>query len=85
LVLRQAITIIEGKIIFENAFPDVGTRAIWKRKALLEAATYVMNMPNTAAQRKYVVIKNRLKEDSEYVSELSKVVRDLFLQSLYVN
>ncbi|KAF8328024.1 hypothetical protein F5887DRAFT_1083333 [Amanita rubescens] len=74
LVLRRAITIIEGQIIFENAFPDLGKRAIWKRKALLEAVSYVMHMPNTAAQRKYVAIKDRLKEDSEYVSELSKVL-----------
>ncbi|KAF8351510.1 hypothetical protein F5887DRAFT_1069211 [Amanita rubescens] len=74
LVLRRAITIVEGQIIFENAFADLGRRAVWKRKALLEATSYVMNMPNTAAKRKYVIIKNRLKEDSEYVSELSKVL-----------
>jgi len=85
LVLRRAITIIEGQLIFENAFPDLAQRAVWKRKALLDATAYVMNMPNTAARQKYVAIKYRLKEDSEYVSELSKVVRDPFRSFLYVN
>ncbi len=49
LVLRQAIKIVEGRIMFENSFPDITEHMVWKHKALLEATSYVMNMLNTAA------------------------------------
>ena len=75
LILRQAIAIIEGKLIFEHSFPDLATRAIWKRKALLKAITHIMNMPTTVAQGSYGTFKSRVREDADYVNDLSKVVR----------
>lgn len=65
--------------MFENSFPDITARAVWKRKALLEAASYVMNMPNTATRQRYPIIRDRIREDSEYTNDLSKVVRGSFL------
>ena len=74
LILHQAITIIEAKLIFEHSFPDLATRAVWKRKALLNAITYILSMRNTVARGTYNAFKGRAREDPNYVNDLSKVV-----------
>lgn len=72
-VIRRAIYFIEEFIVFENAFPDLATRATWARKSLLKAVNDLAQSKLTDYDR-YLVIKKRLKEDLEYVRSLSAVV-----------
>jgi hypothetical protein len=76
LILRQAIFIVEGQIIFDHPFPDLADRAILKRKALLNAISFILSNPATHARETYKVIKQRVKADATYSYELTKVVCD---------
>ena len=77
--IRKAIYFMEEFIIFENAFPDLATRATWARKSLLKAVNDLAQSKLTDYDR-YLVIKKRLKEDPEYVRSLSAVVRENWLR-----
>ena len=74
ITVRKAISFMEEFIIFENAFPDLATRAAWARKALLKAANYLTQSKLTDYSH-YIFLKRRLKEDPEYVKNLSSLVR----------
>jgi hypothetical protein len=75
VIIRKAIYFMEEFIIFENAFPDLATRAASARKALLKAVNHLIQSKPTHFEH-YLVLKRRLKEDPEYVKSLSSVVRE---------
>jgi hypothetical protein len=79
-VVRRAIVVIEEFIIFENGFPDIATRAAWARKALLKAVNQLTQSKLTDHGH-YLFLKKRLKEDPEYVRDLSSVVREIRLSA----
>jgi hypothetical protein len=66
---------MEEFIIFENAFPDLATHAAWGRKALLKAANHLFQS-RLRDFNHYLFLKRCLKEDPEYVKNLSSVVHD---------
>jgi hypothetical protein len=76
--VRKAMYFMEEFIIFENAFPDLATRATWARKALLKAVNHLSQSKLTDYDQ-YLVIKKRIKEDPDYVRGLSSVVRQNWL------
>lgn len=84
-ILRNMIMIIEARLIFEHSFPDLATHAIWKRKALLNAITNIMWMPNTVAQGTYAAFKGCVWEDINYENDLSKVVCYQRCNKVYTN
>ena len=77
VTVRKAIYFIEEFIIFDNAFPDLATRAAWARKALLKAVNHLSQSGSRLRDYEcYLFLKKRLKEDPEYVKALSSVVRE---------
>ena len=74
ITARKAIYFMEEFIIFDNAFPDLATRATWARKALLKAVTH-MTQSKLNDYTHFLVLKKRLKEDPGYVKDLSSLVR----------
>jgi hypothetical protein len=75
--IRKAIYFMEEFIIFENAFPDVATCAAWARKSLLKAVNHLSQSKLTDFEC-YLFLKKRIKEDLDYVKDLSAVVRKKF-------
>jgi hypothetical protein len=77
VTVRKAIYFMDEFIIFDNAFPDLATRATWARKALLKAANHLTQYRLTDYSH-YLCLKKRSKEDPEYVKNLSPLVRESF-------
>jgi len=73
ITIQKAIHFMEEFIIFENAFPDLATRAALARKALLKAVNHLIQSKSTDFEH-YLFLKRCLKEDPEYVKSLSSVV-----------
>jgi hypothetical protein len=72
--IRKAIYFMEEFIIFENAFPNLAIRAAWDRKALLKAVNHLSQTKLGPDYAHYLFLKKRIKEDPDYVKDLSAVV-----------
>jgi len=72
-MIRKAIYFMEEFIVFENAFPDLAMRATWARKSLLKAVNY-MAESRLSDYNHYLFLKKRIKEDPEYVRDLSSLL-----------
>lgn len=79
LVIRKAMDLVVGRLLFENGFPSLATRAIWNRRSLLNACSSIELSTGSHANGRYHQLSQRLKTDAEYVKELSKLV------SIYVS
>jgi hypothetical protein len=71
------MNLIVERLLFENGFPSLATRAIWGRRTLLKACSSIeetMGSMGSDARRRYCQLALRIKADAEYVKELSKLV-----------
>jgi hypothetical protein len=73
------MNLVVEHLLFENGFPSLATRAIWNRRALLEACSLLDETIGYHARRRYQQLAHRIKTDPEYVKELSKLVSIDFL------
>ncbi|KAM6491270.1 hypothetical protein JOM56_013509 [Amanita muscaria] len=75
LVVRRAINIITERVIFEDAFPSPANREVWIHCALIDAIKYVGEMSQGIARNRYQRLHARVIEESQYVSELSTMIK----------
>ncbi|KIL56283.1 hypothetical protein M378DRAFT_182008 [Amanita muscaria Koide BX008] len=75
LVVRRAINIITERVIFEDAFPSPANREVWIHCALVDAIKYVGEMSQGIARNRYQRLHARVIEESQYVSELSTMIK----------
>jgi hypothetical protein len=74
LVVRKAMDLVVGRLLFGNGFPSLATRAIWNRRSLINACTSIEQSVGSHAQGRYHLLSERIKNDAEYVQVLSKLV-----------
>ena len=77
LVVRKAMDLVVERLLFENGFPSLATRAIWNRRTLLLACSSLEQSAGTHAPSRYQQLSQRIKTDAEYVKELSKLVSNM--------
>jgi uncharacterized protein (DUF342 family) len=71
------------RLLSENGFPSLATRAIWNRWTLLNACSSIEHATGPHAKHHYQELSQRLKTVAEYVKELSKLVSvHMFLSQL---
>jgi hypothetical protein len=80
LVVRKAMGLVVGRLLFENGFPGLAVRAIWNRRCLINACTSIEQTIGSHAQERYRQLSQRLKTDAEYVKTLSKLVSIMSLK-----
>ena len=68
------MNLVVERLLFENGFPSLATRAIWNRRCLINACSFVEQSTGAHAQGRYTRLLERLKTDANYVKELSKLV-----------
>ena len=66
--------LVVERLIFENGFPSLATRAVWNRRCLIKACSSIEQSTGSHARGRYSRLLERLKTDAEYVKELSKLV-----------
>ncbi|KAF8656337.1 hypothetical protein AX14_008070, partial [Amanita brunnescens Koide BX004] len=75
LVIRKAISLIEGCVWFDHAFPTIDDRNTWNRSALQDACIALESMTRGSDVKfKYVRIKERIEVDDLYVSDISTLL-----------
>lgn len=72
-VVRKAIPSIITNICFFDFYPKSTVRAVWHKKALLQAAKE-LKAKNAPAAHRYDKIRQRLKVDEDYSPILGKIV-----------
>lgn len=66
--------LVIGRLLFENGFPGLAIRAIWNRRCLINACSYIEQSIGSQAREHYQQLLQRMKNDAEYVKVLSKLV-----------
>jgi hypothetical protein len=66
--------LVVERLIFENGFPSLATRAVWNRRCLINACSFVEQSTGPHAQHRYSRLLQRLKTDTKYVQKISKLV-----------
>ena len=74
LVIRKAISFIEGHLHFDHAFLSLSVRSEWNQAALEDACTVWELTSQGTVKLKYTQIKERVKVDNRYVNEISTLV-----------
>jgi hypothetical protein len=74
LVVRKAMDYIIEYLLFRNGFPSLAIRAIWSRRAFINASMSLESTGGAHAQERYKQMSARFKTDAPYVRELSKLV-----------
>ena len=83
LVIRKAISLIEGRVRFDHAFPTIDDRNTWNRSVLQDACIALESMTcGSDVKFKYVRIKERIEVDDLYVSDISTLVRSYLVSSI---
>jgi hypothetical protein len=69
------MNLVVDRLLFENGFPSLATRAIWDRRVLINACSSIeQSSSGSQARSRYQQLLQRIKSDAEYVKELSKLV-----------
>jgi hypothetical protein len=66
------------RLLFENGFPSLATRAIWNRQTLLNACALIEQTTGAHVRHRYPQLAQHIKNDAEYVREISKLVSSCF-------
>lgn len=74
LVIRKAISLIEGRLRFDHAFPSLSVHSEWNQAVLEEACTIWELTSYGNIKLKYARIKERIRVDNRYVSDISTLV-----------
>ena len=75
IVIRNALTIIKEKLIFDNPFPLIVDRLAWNQQALVDACALVVEKPGPKSVKdRYSAIKSCVRLDGYYASQISTLV-----------
>ena len=75
VTVRKAMDLILERLLFQNGFPSLATRAIWSRRSFLEASAFMESSVGTHVREHYQILAERFKSEAQYVRELSRLVR----------
>ena len=74
-MIRKAISLIEGHVRFDHAFPTLDDHNTWNRSALQDACIALESMSRGSDVKfKYTRIKECVEVDNVYVSDISTLV-----------
>jgi hypothetical protein len=74
LIVQKAMDLVVDRLLFENGFPSLATRAIWNRRSLMSACSSLEQSVGSPARGRYRQLLQRIRNDAEYVKTLSKLV-----------
>ncbi|KIL62907.1 hypothetical protein M378DRAFT_179510 [Amanita muscaria Koide BX008] len=77
LIVRKAMDLVEERVRFEDAYPNLVNRTVWNGAALIKACEVIKEMsPIGQVKERYDIFKERIRVDIEYVGEISKSLLD---------
>ncbi|KIL55292.1 hypothetical protein M378DRAFT_182267 [Amanita muscaria Koide BX008] len=77
LIVRKAMDLVEERVRFEDAYPNLVNRTVWNGTALIQACDVIKDMsPIGQVKERYDIFQERIRVDIEYVGEISKSLLD---------
>lgn len=74
LAVRKAMDYMLEYLLFRNGFPSLAIRAIWSRRAFINASTSLESSLGAHSAERYKQLSERFKTDATYVRELGRLV-----------